>query len=130
MKILIVGGLKEAYFLTKSLKSKGHDITIINQDIECCQMLADSFEVIAVNGDGTSASILECACSRGVDLVIALNGLDSENLVVCEIAKKRFHVKETLAVVNDPRNIRTFENLGVDSCVSIASVINDRIAAR
>lgn len=127
MRILLVGGRQKAVYLIKCLKAKGHDITVVNDDRDFCVMVADAYEVECIHGDGSEPSILESACAGTMDMVIALCGMDSSNLIICEIAKKRFHVKETLAIVNDPKNLVVFKNLGVDQCVSITQAISDRI---
>lgn len=127
MKILLVGGHQKTYFLTKSLKAKGHDITIINEDYEWCKMLTNTHEVISINGDGTKPHILEDACASKMDTVIALSNKDSKNLIVCEIAKKQFHVKSTFAVVNDPKNVKVFRELGINKCISATQMLADVI---
>ena len=127
MKILLVGGHQKAYFLTKSLKAKGHDITVINEDHEWCTILTDTHEVKSVNGDGTKPYILEDAGASKMDTVIALSNNDSTNLIVCEIAKKQFHVKNTFAVVNDPENVKVFNKLGVNKCISVTQMLADVI---
>ena len=127
MKILLVGGHEEATFLTKSLKAKGHDVTIINEDYEWCKMLSNTHEVITVHGDETEPHILEDACISSMDTVIALSSKDAKNLIVCEIAKKQFNIKNTVAVVNDPKNIKIFKALGVNKCISATQLIADVI---
>ena len=127
MKILLVDGHQKANFLTKSLKAKGHDITVINEDYEWCKMLTTAHEVISVNGDGTKPYMLEEAGASGMDAVIALSNKDSRNLIICEIAKKQFHVKNTFAVVNDPKNVNVFKELGVNRCISATQMLADVI---
>lgn len=127
MKILLVGGRQKANFLTKSLKAKGHDITVINEDYEWCKMLTNTHEVISVNGDGTKPCILEEAGASKMDTVIALSNKDSTNLIVCEITKKQFHVKNTFALVNDPKNVKVFKELGVNKCISATQMLTDLI---
>ncbi|MEN6317106.1 MAG: TrkA family potassium uptake protein [Clostridiaceae bacterium] len=127
MKILLVGGHQKANFLIKSLKARGHDITVINEDYEWCNMLTNTHEVISVNGDGTKPYVLEDARASKMDAVIALSNKDSANLIVCEIAKKQFHVKNTVAVVNDPNNVKMFKELGVNKCISATQMLADVI---
>ncbi len=79
------------------------------------------------NGDGTKPYILEDAGILKMDTVIALSNMDSANLIVCEIAKKQFYVKNTFAVVNDPENMRVFRELGVNKCISVEQILTDAI---
>jgi trk system potassium uptake protein TrkA len=127
MRILLVGGHQKANFLTKALKAKGHDITVINEDHKWCEILTNAYEIVSIIGDGTRPDILETACIGKMDTVVALSNKDAANLVVCEIAKKQFHVKNTFAVVNDPKNLRLFKELGVNKCVSSTQMLSDII---
>lgn len=127
MKILLVGGHHQVNFLTKSLKAKGHDVTIINQDYEWCKMISNTHQVISVHGDGTKPYILEDADIWDTDTVIALSNKDSANLIVCEIAKKQFNVKNTFAVVNNPKNVKIFKELGVNKCICATQMLADVI---
>jgi K+ transport systems, NAD-binding component len=110
MKIIIVGGGNNVYFLTKVFISKGYDVTIINSDKEECIKLARIYNIVTVHGDATKPYILEDAGAAYTDLVISLTGKDQNNLVICQISEKIFRVKKTFAVVNDPNNVEIFKN--------------------
>jgi len=127
MNILIVGGHAKANFLTKSLKDSGHNVTIINKDKEWCKIMAHSYGIVGVYGDGTKPFVLKDAGAIEMDTVIALCNKDSANLVICEVAKKQFKVKNTFAVVNDPENIRIFKKLGVDKVISSTEILSNMI---
>lgn len=127
MNILIVGGHAKANFLTKSLKESGHNVTIVNKDKEWCKIMAHSHGIVGVYGDGTKPFVLKDAGAIEMDTVIALCNKDSSNLVICEVAKKQFKVKNTFAVVNDPKNIRIFKKLGVDKVISSTEILSDMI---
>lgn len=127
MKIMLVGGRQKANFLTKSLNAKRHKVTIVNEDYEWCKFLSNTHMVPTVEGDGTKPFILEDAGAAEMDTIIALSNIDATNLIVCEIAKKQFHVKNTIAVVNDPKNVQVFKKLGVTKCISSTQMIVDII---
>jgi trk system potassium uptake protein TrkA len=52
------------------------------------------------------------------DVVIAVTGEDEDNLVICQMAKKRFNVTRTIARLNNPKNDLLFQKLGIDVTVS------------
>jgi trk system potassium uptake protein TrkA len=64
----------------------------------------------------------EVGCSRA-DVVIAVTGDDEDNLVICQMAKERFHVRKTIARVNNPKNEPIFSKLGIDISVSPTKTI-------
>ncbi|MEA4888408.1 MAG: TrkA family potassium uptake protein [Clostridiaceae bacterium] len=128
MKIFIVGGGKLAYYLIKTLRPYRHDISIIEQQKDVCERIATDFDEVNVyNGDGTSIQMLEEVDCRRADFYIAVTGKDENNLVGCEIAKKRFHVKVTVARVNNPKNVEMFNRLGVDRVYSSTQILADII---
>src|SRR5947209_19145339 len=59
----------------------------------------------------------EVGVSRA-DVVIAVTGEDDDNLVICQMAKKRFNVARTIARLNNPKNELLFQKLGIDVTVS------------
>lgn len=127
MKIMLVGGHQKANFLVKSLKAKGHTVTVVNDDYEWCEFLSHTHEVVCVHGNGTKPFILEDAGAAEMDTIIALSNVDATNLIVCQIAKKKFYVKNTITVVNDPKNVQVFKKLGVSKCISSTQMISNTI---
>ena len=66
----------------------------------------------------STAAVLKKAGADKCDSVIAVTGEDEVNLVICQIAKKLFDVKKTIAKVNNPKNVETMRLLGVDIAIS------------
>jgi len=52
-----------------------------------------------------------------------VTGEDEDNLVICQVAKQKFHVGRTIARVNNPKNERLFKLLGIDVTVSQTNYI-------
>jgi len=127
MKIVIAGGGKVGYYLVKTLLPYKHKITLIESKIELCEKIANELNISVINGDGTSIEYLTEARTDVADIFIAVTGKDQENLIACQLAKRNFGVKRTIARVNNPKNISVFEKLGVDKAVSSTSIIADLI---
>jgi trk system potassium uptake protein len=127
MNIVIVGGGKVGYYLAKTLLSYKHKITVIEPQKELCEKVADQLNISVVNGDGTSIEDLSSCGTGHADIFIAVTGRDEDNLIACQLAKRNFGVKRTIARVNNPKNITVFERLGVDMAVSSTSIIADLI---
>ena len=64
----------------------------------------------------------EAGMSRA-DLVVAVTGDDEDNLMICQMAKKKFGVKRTIARINNPKNEHIFKLLGIDNTVSVTDLI-------
>jgi trk system potassium uptake protein TrkA len=56
---------------------------------------------------------------------VAVTGDDEDNLIACQMAKRKFDVPRTVARVNNPSNVRIFKTLGVDVALSATEVLLD-----
>ena len=118
MYIIIVGGGKVGYYLTKTLLSEGHEVLLIERDPDKTELFLEQFGAVVVAGDGAEAAVMAAAGAARADVVIAVTGEDEDNLVICQVAKSKFHVGRTIARVNNPKNEHLFRMLGVDITVS------------
>jgi trk system potassium uptake protein TrkA len=129
MNIVIVGGGKTVYHLSRTFTSKGHKVTIVNRDQEECRMLARRLKATVVYGDGSDQELLEGAGGNTADVVLAVTPNDQDNLVICQLADLRFGVPRTLALVNDPENELVFRELGI-AAVSTTRILSQLIEQR
>ena len=118
MRIVVVGGGKVGYYLTKTLLEHGHEPHLVETDREACTRIADELDVPVICGDGSMIDVLESAGAKGADALIAVTGRDQDNLVSCQLAKKVFQVERTVARINNPKNAAVMKQLGVDTPIS------------
>ncbi|HLZ22590.1 MAG TPA: TrkA family potassium uptake protein [Ktedonobacterales bacterium] len=129
MYILIGGGGQVGYYLAKGLLQQGHEVLLLEKDGRRVRQLTEELGPVVFKGDACEARVLaEVGCDRA-DLVIAVTGEDEDNLVICQVAKARFHVNRTVARVNNPRNDDLFSKLGIDVTVSPTRSIQHIIEA-
>lgn len=126
-RIYLVGGLNKTRSLAKSLINKGYTVTAINKNLDDCHQLAEVEGLAVFHGDGTKPFVLEDANIYNANIAIALTGRDDDNLVICELCKKRFNVKKTVALIFDQNKTEFFYKLGVDSVVCAISAITSII---
>lgn len=124
MKVIVVGGGRVVYFVCRSFLSKGHAVSIVNRDADECQQLARRLNATVIHGDGSFPRILDDAGIDDADAVLAITPRDEDNLIICQIAEKRFGVPRTVAVVSDPDNEEVFPQLGVKNVVSITRILS------
>ena len=118
MYIIVVGGGKVGYYLTKNLLNEGHEVLLIERDVSKVETYSERFGSVVLAGDGAEAAVLAAAGAARADVVVAVTGEDEDNLVVCQVAKAKFHVGRTIARVNNPKNEQLFRLLGIDVTVS------------
>jgi trk system potassium uptake protein TrkA len=118
MYIIVVGGGKVGFYLTKTLLSEGYEVLLIERNAGKVDFFNEQLGGVALRGDGAEASTLSKAGAGRADVVIAVTGEDEDNLVVCQMAKLAFNVEKTIARVNNPKNEPIFKMLGIDVTVS------------
>lgn len=123
MRIFLIGGFTKTAFLANSLLKQKHHVTAINEVADNCAALAEIERLNVFKGDGSKPFVLEDANIQNADIAIALTNRDEDNLVICQLCKKQFGVKKTVALISDPKKIDFFYRMGVDSVVSAVTVI-------
>lgn len=130
MKICIVGGGLLAYFLSRSLLSKGHSLTIINRDREECQWFARRLKAVIVHGDGTYPAVLDDSQITSMDGILAITPRDEDNYLICRMARLRYRTPYAFALLNDPDNEKIFRELGIASAYSPIKMLSTLIEQR
>src|SRR6478672_1623133 len=123
MYIIIVGGGKVGYYLTKTLVNEGYEVLLIERKPQKVATFTERFGSVVLQGDGAEVTTLDKAGAARADVVVAVTGEDEDNLVICQVAKKRFDVPKTIARVNNPKNEQIFKLLGIDVTVSQTNII-------
>jgi trk system potassium uptake protein TrkA len=129
MYIIVGGGGDVGYYLTKSLLSQGHEVLLLEKGSMRYAALSEELGQSVVRGDACEARTMEEVGANRADVVIAVTGEDDDNLVICQMAKKRFNVARTIARLNNPRHEQLFQKLGIDITVSPTKAILSLIEA-
>jgi len=114
-RIVLAGGGRLVYFLTRIFLSKGFTVTIINKNREECTQLARRLKATVINGDASDPIVQEEADTAFADMMLAITPHDHVNLVISQIASLKFQVPRVLALVSDPDNEEIFQKLGVSA---------------
>jgi len=125
--IVIVGGGNIGYYLSKALLNQGHEVLIIERDVRKCERLEDELGSCCMRGDGCETAVLSEAGLNRADVLIATASQDEDNLVSCQVAKHRFKVPRTIALVNNPINDKIFKKLGIDATISVTNTILEHV---
>ena len=123
MYIIVAGGGKVGYYLSKTLLNQGHEVLVIEKDKRKCEVISADLGSICQRGDATDSLLMEEAGMARADLAIAVTGDDEDNLMICQMAKKKFNVARTIARINNPKNEAIFKLLGIDQTVSVTDLI-------
>ncbi|MFC1992052.1 potassium channel family protein [Chloroflexota bacterium] len=128
MYIIVVGGGRVGYYLTKALLEEGHEVLVVEMEASTCDGINEELGSICFHGDGCEAATLTEVGTERADMFVAVTGQDQDNLVSCQVAKHKFNVPRTIARIRNPQNETLFNKLGIDVTISSTNVILEHIA--
>ncbi|MDP8923406.1 MAG: TrkA family potassium uptake protein [Chloroflexota bacterium] len=123
MYVIVAGGGKVGFYLARELVAQGHEVLVIEKSATRVDAIANELGNVVLKGNADEASVLAEAGGNRADVVCAVTGDDEDNLVICQVAKRRFNVPRTVARINNPANESIFRLLGIDATVSSTEVI-------
>ena len=118
-----MGGGKVGYYLAKTLLNDGHEVLVIEKDKRKCDIISTELGSIVQRGDSTESIVMDEAGMNRAEIAVAVTGDDEDNLMICQMAKKKFNVKRTISRINNPKNEHIFKLLGIDQTVSVTDLI-------
>ena len=113
--IVIVGCGRVGSYLANRLSNTGHSVVVIDADEEAFNDLSPDFSGFRVAGDATQLAVLKAAKLKQADVLFATTHWDNVNLMVAQIARKLFDVKQVLARVFDPKREQVYDQLGIET---------------
>ena len=82
-RVMVVGGGRIAYYLAKQLLKLGMSVKIIDKDPLRCEQLSDALpKAQIVLGEGSDRELLEEEGIEDMDALVALTGMDEENIII------------------------------------------------
>ena len=91
---MLIGGGQISYYLTKQLLKRGINVTIVEQDRERCEHLAEAFpEAMIIHGDGTDHHLLMEEGIDEMESLVSVTGIDEENILLSLYARSKMSGK-------------------------------------
>jgi trk system potassium uptake protein TrkA len=110
---IVVAGLSDiGKNLAGLLVQEGNEVLVIDRDTAKCAELADVSECMVIAGDASQKAVLEEARVKNSHAFVAAAGDDSENLMLCMVAKE-VGAKTVISLVDAEEHEETFEQAGV-----------------
>ena len=92
MYVLIVGGGKVGFYLSRELLMQGHEVLVIERSEQRVDRIQEELGNVVIHGDGCELSVLGRAGASRCDAIVAVTGDDEDNLIACQVAKHHFAV--------------------------------------
>lgn len=115
MNILVVGCGKVGSLLAKTLSREGHDVSVVDRDQQQLARLGNDFAGISVIGVPIDQDILRKAGIETCDAVAAVTQDDNVNIMVSQLAREIFKVRNVIARIYDPARENEFQHYGLQT---------------
>ncbi len=124
---ILIGGGRISFYLARLLLESGMKVKIIEHNMNRCQELAEYLpKAEIVCGDGTDRHVLDEEGIDRVDSVVALTGIDEENMIISMYANSR-KVDKIITKINRLSFADLMEAAGVYSIVTPKNITANMI---
>lgn len=100
MRVVVVGCGKIGHSIIGSLLKERHDVLCIDISPDVISEITNSYDVMAICGNGMSHDVLKEASIEKTELFIAVTGSDEFNMLSC-LAAKKLGAKQTVARIRN-----------------------------
>jgi len=114
VRALVVGAGRVGSAVAQALDAEGWDVTVVDEREEALTLLGEGWKGGFVLGHGIDTQVLEDAGIAEADVFVASTNGDNTNIVVAQIAKRRYRVPSVAARILDPHRARFFSGRGFD----------------
>jgi trk system potassium uptake protein TrkA len=122
MFVLIVGSGRVGSAIAKAMLAEGHEVSVLDEDPEAIALLdrgqTESWEDMGGRftvGTALELDALQAAGIEQADAFVASTDGDNTNLVIAQIAKRRFDVDRVVVRVLDPARARWYAEQGLQT---------------
>src|SRR5438874_5142059 len=113
MKAIVVGCGRVGSAVAKKLTKVGWDVTAIDENEEALARLGEHWSGGFVVGHGMDVDVLRQAGIEEADAVVVATNGDNTNLVIAQVAQKRFDIQCVVVRVLDPARADFYRELGL-----------------
>jgi trk system potassium uptake protein TrkA len=110
MRVVVAGGGRVGFETATLLDDRGHDVVVVEEDPDRCEVLSDAYVATVIEGDATRPAVLRQASPETADAVAALTGMSGANLAVCMQVEQMAPEVRTVARI-DAAEEREYEKL-------------------
>jgi trk system potassium uptake protein len=122
MFVLIVGSGRVGSAIAKAMLAEGNEVSVLDEDPEAIALLdkgqAQSWEDLGGRFTVGTALEIDALLAAGIeqaDAFVASTDGDNTNLVIAQIAKRRFNIDRVVVRVLDPARARWYAEQGLQT---------------
>lgn len=127
MKALIIGCGRVGSSVALQLQREGWDVVVVDENEDALSRLGDHWPGVFLVGHGIDTDLLREAGIEDADAVVAATDGDNTNIVIGEVAEKRFDVKCVVVRVLDPARAEFYAARGMRTVCPTKTAIDTLI---
>lgn len=113
--VMIIGGSKISYYLTKFLVLDNIKVKIVDNDINKCNELSEKLDkALIINGDASDKTLLIEEGIENTDAFISTTGIDEENVLYSMFANS-IGVPKVITKINHLNFSEILDNIGIEN---------------
>jgi trk system potassium uptake protein TrkA len=128
VKVLVVGCGRVGSAIALQLAGEGWEVSVIDEKEEALTRLGDAWRGSFVVGHGMDLDRLREAGIEDADAVVVATNGDNTNLVVAQVAKRRFDVGCVVVRILDPARAELYAGLGMRTICPTKTAIDELTA--
>jgi trk system potassium uptake protein len=113
VKAIVIGCGRVGSQVAKNLDGAGWDVVAIDENEEVLNRLGENWNAGFLVGHGMDLDVLRRAGIEDAEAVVISTNGDNTNLVVGQIAQRRFNVPCVIVRILDPARAALYEDLGL-----------------
>jgi trk system potassium uptake protein TrkA len=129
MKALVIGCGRVGSGVALDLARAGWDVAVIDEREEALGRLGDDWSGPFVVGHGMDLDVLLRGGVEGADAVVVATNGDNTNIVIGQVAKRRFEVPNVAVRILDPARARFYAAQGMQTVCPTQTAIESLTSA-
>jgi trk system potassium uptake protein TrkA len=113
MKALVIGCGRVGSSIALQLQREGWDVTVVDENEDALSRLGENWPGAFLVGQGIDVDLLREAGIEDADAVVASTDGDNTNVVIGQVAQKRFDVRCVVVRVLDPARADFYTSRGL-----------------
>jgi len=123
VKALVIGCGRVGSNVAKRLASEGWDVSVVDEKEEALTRLGEDWRGGFITGHGMDVDVLREAGIEHADAVVVATDGDNSNIIIGQVAQKRFAVKTVLVRLLDPARAKFYADRGLHTvCPTITAI--------
>ena len=124
MKLIVIGCGRVGSTVAKRFAAEGWDVTAVDENESALSRLGENWTGGFIVGHGMDTAVLREAGIDDADAVVVATDGDNTNLIIGQVAQKRFGVDCTVVRILDPARAEFYRQRGMRTVCPTSTAID------